>query len=259
MDEQAGNIVVDVGRVPLFSGLEPTLVAGIATAAKRKKIAANDCVYWQGDAPHAFYYVLSGHVRRAIASSEGDEKLIDIISAGQHFGLAEVVSGVRHLSFVEAVEPALLLEIGRDGLMDAMQANRELAFRVLAALAQRQLLFEQEVAATYFHSGCRRLLDYLLREAENAGTNVIELPFSKSLIALRIGVTAATLSRALRDLSNAGLISVHGKTITLLEKLTARHVATEEAKQPAPHNRRRSDAWGDQAALSKPIGSRAWL
>jgi len=271
MDKRAGEIASTIGRMQLFEGFSPALLAGIAATSYRKKAGTKERIYWQGDEPHAFYHVLSGHVRRAITSAEGDEKLIDIVSAGRHFGLAELFGDPRYGSFAEAVEPTVLLEIGRDGLIVAMEESRKLSFRVLAAVAGRQLAFEQEIAATFFHSGCRRLLDYILSEAGpnlgTAGDRVIRLQISKSLIAKRIGVTAETLSRALRDLSNAGLIAVRGRTITLLEKLYARQTdATEKAeKKPLPtalpteHHRRRTDLWGDLTALAERQDSRAWL
>lgn len=266
MDKRVEEIVGHIGRMPLFGGLDAALLAGISATSCRKKAVTKERIYGQGDASHAFFYVLSGHVRRAIMSAEGDEKLIDIVAAGRHFGLAELFGGRRYASYAEAVEPTVLLEIGKDGLIAAMEGSRDLSFRVLTALAERQLAFEQEVAVTSFHSGCRRLLDYLLGEAgpNLEGNRVIKLQISKSLIAKRIGMTAESLSRALRDLSNAGLISVHGRTITLLEKLAERRAAmTGEADKTAAaaahQDRRRTDPWDDHTALAEPIGSRAWL
>lgn len=267
MDKRVGEMGDYVGRMPLFEGLDAGLVAGIAATSCRKRAGTKERIYEQGDEPRAFYYVLSGHVRRAITSVEGDEKLIDIVATGRHFGLPDLFGGLRYVSYAEAVEPTLLLEIGRDGLVAAMEGSRNLSFRILTALAERQLAFEQEIAATFFHSGCRRLLDYILSEAgpnpDNAGNRIVKLSISKALIAKRIGVTAETLSRALRDLSNAGLISVHGRTITLLDKLTARHGAMVEEVDKrltaAEQHRRRTDTWGDHTALTEPLGSRAWL
>ena len=251
--------------MPLFGGLDADQLAVIAAAARGKKADTKGRIFSQGDVPHAFYYVLSGHVRRAIASTEGEEKLIDIVGAGRHFGLAELFGSPHYVSYAEAVEPTQLLEIGRDGLIAAAETSRKLSFGIMVALAERQIAFEQEVAATFLHSGCRRLIDYLIGEAgpnlDNPDDRVIKLQVSKSLVAKRIGVTAETLSRSFRDLSNAGLISVRGRTITLLEKLTARHsvIAEEVAAAVEQHNRQQEDSWGEQSAPAKPPGPRAWL
>jgi hypothetical protein len=86
---------------------------------------------------------------------------------------------------------------------------------------------------------------------------------SKGLIAERIGVTAATLSRAFRELSTAELILVRGRNITLREKLLARHHAacrsTAETKPVPTNERRRSDPWMIHLPEHDLHDSRAWL
>lgn len=265
MQTAGEDLVRVVKNMPLFEGMDVTVIAEIAAAAALRNVAAKETVYWQGDAPRAIYYVLSGHVRRAIISAEGEEKLIDVVSPGQQFGLAELFGNPHHVSFAEAVETTLLLEISRDGLLPAVEANPQLSLRVLSVVAARHLAFEQEVAATYFHSGCRRLLDYLLHLAgtnpDAAAGRMVALPISKGLLAEHLGITAETLSRAFRDLSEAGLISVHGRRITLLAKIAARRPTSAEAEAIPPHQRkrRRSDPWVEPSALALPVGSRAWL
>lgn len=264
MDKQLEEIVGVMGGIPLFAGLDAAVLAALAASSCRKRAEAKERIYASGEVPHAFYCVLSGHVRRAIASGRGDEKLVDIAAAGRHFGLAELFGGST-TSYAEAVEPTVLLEIGKDGLVSAMEKSWDLSFRILTALAERQLAFELEVAAASFHSGARRVLDYLLGEAgpNLDGSRVIKLQLSKSLIAKRIGMTAESLSRALRDLSNAGLISVRGKAITLLEKLAAQRAAmlgkgdkTETAVAPEPS---RAGPRDDHAVAAEPAGSRTAL
>lgn len=264
------DLVQLVGNLPLFEGMDMGVVAAIAAASRKRRVIPRERVFWQGDVPHGFFYVLSGHVRRGIVSTSGDEKLIDVITPRHHLGLTELFGNGRYLSSAATVDAALLLEIARDGLMRAMELNRDFSRRVLAAVAEQHLALEQEIAATYFHSGCRRLLDYLLslagRRFDTPGDQVIALPISKRLLAERIGVTAETLSRAFRDLSEAGLIAVHGKTITLLAKLAGRvrggtdtEAAAFTGEVPGHPRRRRADPWIEQSALSAPLGSRAWL
>ena len=48
-----------------------------------------------------------------------------------------------------------------------------------------------------------------------SGKTVVTLDIRKGLIAARLSLTPETFSRALRDLSEAGLISVRGRHVTL--------------------------------------------
>ena len=80
----------DFGKIPMFEGLEPALLQRIAGASSRRSVNKGERIYWEGEAPRAFYHVLSGHVRRALSSPVGEEKVVDILSPGQSFGLAEL-------------------------------------------------------------------------------------------------------------------------------------------------------------------------
>jgi len=264
------NLVRAIGSLPLFAGLDANVVKGIATATQLRRLAAKTSVCWPGERPRAFYWLLSGLVRRSIASADGDEKLIEIVAAGQSFGLGEMYGSVRYLAHAETVTATELLAIERDGLDRAMAADAQLVARVVAALAERHVAFEHQVAASYLHSCCRRLLDFLIAEAgpgiDSPGPCVVKLPVKKGLLAQQIGINAATLSRAFRDLSQAGLIEVHGHSITLLDKLVSRHRAASSTNfdqrsgpPPTMQNRRRSDPWMDRSLLAQPIGTRAWL
>ena len=262
MCETESRITFDLQRVSLFEGLEAPLLERLARATSCKEAKKGERIYWQGDTPRAFYFVISGHVRRAMASSEGEEKVIDILSAGRYFGLAEIFGSSAYASFAEAVEPVVLLRIGKEGLLDAIAESPSLAMKLLQAIAEQQATFERDVAACFFQSGCGRLLDYLLREAAPIlradGDTILELQISKRLIAARIGVSAETLSRAFRELSDADLIAVRGRKIVLREKLALRQAARNEGEVGIPQwGRRQSDRWSERQRFAG--GSRALM
>lgn len=257
MCETESQIAFDLQRVSLFEGLEAPLLERLARATTCKEAKKGERIYWQSDTPRAFYFVVSGHVRRAIASPEGEERVIDILSPGRYFGLAEIFGSSPYASFAEAVEPVVLLRVGKEGLLDTIAESQILALKLLQAISEQQATFERDVAACFFQSGCGRLLDYLLREAapilRSDGDTVLELQISKRLIAARIGVSAETLSRAFRELSDAELIAVRGRKIVLREKL-ALHAAGSDGDAgiaPPQWGRRQSDRWGERSRLAR--------
>lgn len=210
-----------VTQMPLFAGMDSRLIRTIAEASGRRIADANETIYWQGDEPDALYFVASGHVRLAIASPEGDEKVIDIVSAGRHFGLADLFGATHYASFAEAVAPTALIEIDKETLMVAAASDRELSLRFLRAMAEQYSAIERDMAAFHFESVTRRLLNYLLAQIGDvrppAGEFELELAISKRHIASRLGTTAESLSRAFRELTDIGLIRVRGRRVVFLD------------------------------------------
>lgn len=268
MQARSERIVGNLREMALFGGLDSRALAALARATDLRSVGRDERIYWQGGQPTSYFHVLSGCVTRALASPSGDEKVIDMIPAGDGFGLVELFGSAPYVSFAAASEASVLLEIAREGLMEAIRLSPPLCLRILACAAQRQAAFETDVAACFFQSGCRRLIDYLVRVAgpdlNPSGDTLVELPLTKRMIAASIGVSAETLSRAFRDLSDAGLIVVRGRQVTLLSKLSARHALPADERPlvnaRAPHNRRRTEApWIERPSLAQPPGARAWM
>ena len=79
----------------------------------------------------------------------------------------------------------------------------------------------RDVESYALRSSTQRVIGYLLQLADSApcspaqGKAEIELPTSKQVIASRLSLTPETLSRIFHELSDVGLISVHGKHIVI--------------------------------------------
>ena len=71
------------------------------------------------------------------------------------------------------------------------------------------------------HSGTQRVIGYLLRaepEPDAAGNIAqLKLPTSKGIIASRLNLTPEHFSRVLHELTAAGLITVDGRTVIILD------------------------------------------
>ena len=213
----------------------------------------------------AFYHVLSGQVKVAVSSPDGGEKVIDIVASGQSIGIAELFGNVPYVSFAEAVTPVTLLQVGREAIARAMDHDPRLPLRLLRTMAERQSSIERDIAANSFQSGCRRVVDYLIRLAGPRlaqSDTTVELGIPKHLLAARLGFTPETLSRAFRNLSDAGLIHVHGKHVTLSAKLVsaAANDEIETATNPpaSSRSRQRTAPWFDPASRSAARGTPAF-
>ena len=213
--------------IRLFAGLDARALAELSRAGHVANLPKARGIYATGELPRALYYLLSGQVKVAVTSADGGEKVIDIVHAPQAFGVAELFGQAPHVSSAETVGPSVVMVIGREGVMRAIEHDAHLSMRLLQTVADRQTAIERDIAADCFQSGCEKVVDYLLRAAESAvgcGDGVtLDLAIPKYLLAARLGFTPETLSRIFRELSDDGLIEVHGRQVVLFGKLLRRY------------------------------------
>lgn len=162
--------------------------------------------------------------------------------------------------------PVVLLAVGREGVFRAMEQEPEVARRMLSAMAERQSSIERDIAADCFQSGTAKVVDYLARLAmENgcgSGSIELELEIPKHVLAARLGFTPETLSRIFRELSDVGLIHVHGKQVTLMEAFSRQHLRRPAPRQGAAGGLRRDGrqggSWFERPAASSEGRRVAW-
>ncbi|MCB1916665.1 MAG: Crp/Fnr family transcriptional regulator [Rhodocyclaceae bacterium] len=212
-------------RLPLLAGLSAPARQAVLAHAQRRLVDRGAALYREGDPALAFHYLATGKIKRVVCSAEGAEKVIDLVLPGETIGLSEVFAASGFACRAEALEPSTVVEIGLPALEQAMARDPRLSRRIITVIANRNTGLVRDIAASHFHSACRRVLDYLRHLAESAapaepgGPASFVLPVRKHLLAAQLGLSPETLSRVFRDLSEVGLISVAGPRITLARDL----------------------------------------
>lgn len=221
MTVHAVDIPALLRRVPLFSELSDEDLDRVARYTRDRRLEKGEMLFQRGDLAHGFYFVVSGQVKLAFSSAQGNEKVVEIIGPLQSFGEAIMFMDRPYPVFAEALTDALLLHIGQNVVSDLIDQDTTFARKLLAGMAIRLHTMVRDVEAYSLRSSTQRVIGYLLQQTEDSdgpgGTCRIELPTSKQVIASRLNLTPETLSRIFHDLTEAGLIAVRGKQITLLD------------------------------------------
>lgn len=225
-----------LASIPLFADIPARHLGELARCTRRVGYDKGQTVFHVGDAARELFFLLSGQIKRATFSAGGNEKVLELIAPGRHFGEAELFGPQLHASFAVAVEPSVLLCVGGDAVRRSLEMVPQFSLRMIGALAGRAIAVESDASASHFRTGCQRVLDYLLAQLEAPlapqGETTLTLAASKQLIASRIGITPETLSRVLRDLSDAGMIVVDGRNIRLQNACITRRLAETRPEQP---------------------------
>lgn len=205
-------------QVSFFSQLSGEDLERVTRYTRERHLEKGEILFQRGDPAHGFYLVVTGQMKLAVSSSQGNEKVVEIISPMHTFGEAVLFLNRPYPVFAEALMPTHLLHVSEAVVSDLIDQDPSFARKLLAGMAIRLHGMIQDVETYSLRSSMQRVIGYLLQQVgdgESSNACDIELPTSKQVIASRLNLTPETLSRIFHDLSNAGLITVHGKHITL--------------------------------------------
>ncbi|AWI81311.1 Crp/Fnr family transcriptional regulator [Parazoarcus communis] len=205
----------------LFAGLTPAEIAPFARGARETSVTKGDILFHRGDACTGFHLILSGQIKLAFISAEGNEKVVEILSRGQSFGEAVMFMDKPYVVMAQALTDCSLLHIAKQVVFDEMGRDPIFCRKIIAGLSRRLHQLMSDVESYSLRSGRDRIIGYLLRE-EGLGSDddvlttgpvSIRLPTSKGIIASRLNLTQEHFSRILHELIESGLIQVQGRNI----------------------------------------------
>lgn len=200
----------------LFAPLEPAAWAEVEAAARTTHHPANTTLFRRGDPAERFFFVKEGAVKLVRRSAEGQEKVIEVIEAGQTF--AEAVMFMAGTYPVDAITlgPAALIGFDSAHFRALLRASPDACLALLARMARRVHAHLTAVDALALKSARERVIEYLLAQAGDKPG--FYLGFPKNVLASRLGMTPESLSRTFGSLQKRGWIAVHGSYIQIRER-----------------------------------------
>lgn len=174
-----------------------------------------EIVFQRGDKAAGIVAVVSGQVKEACQSIDGDEKIIEVFGANQSFGAASLFLGRSYPFSVTAIANTQLLHVDGQTVLGVVDRHPAFCRRLLEELSARICALFSDVEAYTVKTSLQRVVDYLIGCCA-ADAPVIHLPATKLVIASRLGISAEGLSRVFRELTAAGVIEMHGNRVTVL-------------------------------------------
>ena len=214
-----------LSKLALFNEMGTPELDRIALGTSEVHIQRGETLFQRGDACTGFHTVIYGQIKLAFTSSQGSEKIVEIIGPGHSFGEAVMFMDKPYIVAAQALSDTLLLHISKSAVLPELERDPLFARKMLAGLSRRLHGLICDVEAYSLRSGTQRVIGYLLQYGADAETQIdgqeIILPFSKAVLASRLNLTPEHFSRILHDLTESQLINVSGKNITILsiEKL----------------------------------------
>lgn len=211
-----------MAALPLFQSLAQAQVDRFAPFARERCLARAEVVFHKGDQALGLFVVIKGHVKLALLSTAGNEKIVELVGPGQCFGEVALLTETAYPFFAQAVRDVSLLFMPKEVVLELLETVPAFARCLLRNLAGRTHMLLQDVETYTQHTSSMRVIAYLQRlcqDADDQGDSVaITLPTSKQILASRLNLAPETLSRILHELSEASLIAVRGRKIQVASR-----------------------------------------
>ncbi|MDJ0949186.1 MAG: Crp/Fnr family transcriptional regulator [Alphaproteobacteria bacterium] len=206
-----------VSAVPLFSGLERETLFPLLANARVRPYSPGAVLFLQGDPAERFFIVLNGWVKLWRETAAGDETVLGIFTRGESFAEAAIFDSARYPVNAEVVAAADLVTVPARPFINAIRSDPVLALRMLGSMSRHMRRLVAQLEQVQSRSAAQRVAGFLLRLRPAApDSQVIELPYDKSLVAARLGMRPETFSRALQRLRDIG-VEVQGGLVTVAD------------------------------------------
>lgn len=211
-------MIEELRKGPLFARLTPEQLERVAARARRVSLHDGQALFEQGDRAERFFLVLRGQAKLFLLSPDGNEKVIDIVSAGNTFAEALMfLDRPRYPVGATALGPVELLAIDSRDFLSMLRGSVDTCLLLLGDMSQRLRRLIHEIDELSLRSATCRVAAYLLHIApEEVDRFRLEVP--KGVVASRLSVKPETFSRIIKTLSQEGILSVHGSEVRIHDR-----------------------------------------
>lgn len=212
-------VVNSLRSCQLFTGLPPSDLENIADVSIVKSLEKGDYLFHEGDPARGFYVVQRGAVNVHRVSAAGKEQVIHVFRAGDSFAEVALATETGYPADARAIEPTQVLLVQKDGILALLKRQPELALRMLGSMSSHLRVLVGQLEDLTLKDVETRLANWLVKRCPNPQSDQpvrIELAITKRMLAAELGTVSETFSRTLAKFREQKLLTVKGKTITVL-------------------------------------------
>lgn len=221
---------VEIRNAHLFSTLDDNQVRQVLESSHLSTLKDGETLFETGDEANRFFLVIGGQIKLFRVSSNGDQKIIDIIQPGNTF--AEALMFMEHPIYpvtAEALGPARVMSFDSSRFLCLLSQSFEICFRIMGTMSQRLRGLIKEIDDLTLQSATTRMCAMLLRRMEEVDSDHFTLPAAKGILAARLSMKPETFSRILQNLSSKNVLKSKGTEIEIKDKAMLRSLAHVES------------------------------
>jgi CRP/FNR family cyclic AMP-dependent transcriptional regulator len=209
---RSADVVELLGRVPVFSTLEPGDLERIAQMALPRQFEPGQAVFREGDQSDTCYVVRQGHARAVRSHGDGRTITLATFGPGDIFGELAMFEDERRSATVEAIEPTSVIAVLGPDMRRLMSEHPQIAARLVIALGRRLREMNERLSRQSFQTVQSRVavvLSQLVEQEIAAGKQPADVlvTATQADLAQLAGSSRESASRFLAVLERAGVVS----------------------------------------------------
>lgn len=212
-----------LAQVPLFSDLPDEGLAELATKLHRRRFEHDQIIFHKNDPGSTLYIIISGKVKIALPSSDGENVLVALLSTGDFFGELSLFDGEPRSATSIATETTDILTLDRDDLIKYLSENPKASTAILAELSLRLRRTDELLSDAAFCNLSTRLSKRILDlsdrygQPDESGKTKINMRLRQQDLADMVGATRESVNKMLKVYKQKTLIDLQRGYITILD------------------------------------------
>ncbi|MBF0455282.1 MAG: Crp/Fnr family transcriptional regulator [Magnetococcales bacterium] len=204
----------------LFSALSKEQFEEVRRGMRVIQLQSGENLFDMGTPADHFYILVLGQIKLFRLSSNGTEKIVEIVRPSESFATAVMFMEVKRYPLAaDALKKSRVLAFDNKQLLDILRQSPETCFRMMANMSRRLRWQLTEIDKLSLQTAPGRLVAFLLDHVKpigNAsGAGQVNLDSPKRVLASRLSIQPETFSRILKKLSSKDLIQVKGQVICI--------------------------------------------
>lgn len=207
-----------LATVPLFRELPRAAVRGFAELTREQKFAKGAVIVSEGDPGDALYVVRSGEVKVVLIGEDGREVLLNILGIGEHFGELSLIDGRPRSAHVVSTHASSLLILRRADFRRQVEQSPSVAWGLMIELSRRLRQADGTIGSLVLLDVPGRVAKVLLEHATPGEPATLIKQLTHQTIGQMIGASRETVSRAMAEFQEKGMISVTRRLVTIIDR-----------------------------------------
>ena len=207
-----------LATVPLFGGLDQIELQRFGELTRAKFYPRGSVILFENDPGDSLFVVRQGRVKVVLIGEDGREVILGVLGVGEHFGELSLIDDRPRSAHVIAMDDSHLLVLRREDFRKRVESSPAVAWSLLTEMSRRLRRADEKIGGLVLLDVPGRIARLLLDLAAETGGDTIEKALTHQTIAQMIGASRETVSRAMREFQDNGLISVQRRQISIANR-----------------------------------------